>query len=120
MQQLLMISDFGPGHVMVALCATVGITLYFFLQARHIERMAMIEKGIIHEEGPKKRPFRYLGLKLGMLSFGLGLGLAVSFVFEAVFHRGSDILPPALMFVFGGALLVASYFVEAQLDKQRD
>ena len=36
--------EVSPGLVFVVLVLAVAVTLYFFIKARHAERMAMIEK----------------------------------------------------------------------------
>ena len=107
----------SPGFVFVVLIAAVATTLYFFIKARHAERMAMIEKGSLAEEGGIRTP-NFIGVKMGMLFFGVGLGLVVAYFISQFPGRDQEALYPAMMFLFGGASLVLSYFVEMRLNRR--
>ena len=95
--------------------ASLGLFIMIFgiryLMSR--ENLAMIEKGL----NPKdriNRPAPYTNSKWGLLLFGAGVGLALSyFITQYVLH---DYENPALWFAFiaigGGVGLIASYRVE--------
>jgi len=77
------------------------------------ENLAMIEKGLNPKE-KINRPAPYTNLKWGLLLFGAGVGLALSyFITHYMLH---DYENPALWFAFiaigGGVGLIASYRVE--------
>ena len=55
----------GPGIVMVALFVAAGYTIYTFIKATHLERMAKIEKGL---DTSVPGHNRYLEIKIGMLT----------------------------------------------------
>jgi hypothetical protein len=82
-----------------------------YLQKR--ENLAMIEKGLNPKE-KVSRPAPYTNLKWGLLLFGAGLGLALSFfITQYMLH---DHRNPALWFAFiamgGGGGLITSYRIE--------
>jgi hypothetical protein len=76
------------------------------------ENLAMLEKGMNPKE-KIRRPAPYANLKWGLLLFGAGLGLALSyFITQYMLHDDN----PALWFAFiamgGGSGLIYSYRVE--------
>ncbi|MEM9260152.1 MAG: DUF6249 domain-containing protein, partial [Bacteroidota bacterium] len=71
----------GPGVVLSLLVVVSGITLFFFLQGRHLERMAMIEAGVDHGEA-NKRYRSFFEIKLGMLMVGVACGLLFGLLLE--------------------------------------
>jgi len=77
------------------------------------ENLAMIEKGL-NPKDKINRPAPYTNLKWGLLLFGAGVGLALSyFITQYMLH---DYENPALWFAFiaigGGCGLIASYRIE--------
>lgn len=111
----------GPGIVFGILIITIGLSLFFFLRARHIERMAMIEKGTLQAnlEAVRKPFFRapnFIGIKIGMLLLGIGLGLVIATFISVGINN--DAIYPAMIFLCGGSALVASFFVERNLAEK--
>jgi len=95
-------TDIGPGFVLSTACLTAGFTLYFFLKANHMERMARIERGL-PEEGQGRRSRSFMEIKFGMLLAGLGLGLLLAIGIEgATAFRKTTVIYPALMCLCGG------------------
>lgn len=107
----------APGQVFALLIITIGFTLYFFFKARHAERMAMIEKGTLHLPQGGGRKFKwipnFLGVKLGMLLFGMGMGMLTAYFICMVTE--DQTIYPAMILLFGGGSLVASFFIERKL-----
>jgi hypothetical protein len=102
-------------EMLVAVTIPISLfTLVFgivYLQKR--ENLAMIEKGMNPKE-KVNRPAPYTNLKWGLLLFGAGLGLALSYIItQYMLH---DYENPALWFAFiamgGGAGLITSYRIE--------
>lgn len=108
--------DLGPGVVMTTALLVIGFTLYSFIRARHIERMARIQRG---QEATDNSHRSFLEVKSGLLLLGVGMGLSVGFVLDQVANLSDpDVYYPALMLVFGGAALVYSYFLIETLRKK--
>ncbi len=104
----------GPGTVASILFLTIGGTLFFFLKARHTERMAMIEKGMLYADNRRFRWMpNFIGVKLGMLIFGAGMGMLVAYFIDMAMN--DQTIYPAMIMLFGGGSLVASFFVERKL-----
>lgn len=111
--------------VLGILC-TIGlpITGAFFVayrnnQAKHAEKMAMIERGIIEEDLPKIKN-RGESLRKGLLMVGLAVGGLIGFwITENVeFTRHAYWLIIGLCtLLFGGIALCASYFILYGLQK---
>ncbi|TLF45279.1 DUF6249 domain-containing protein [Maribacter aurantiacus] len=105
---------FGPGIVLVALFIAAGYTLYTFIKASHLERMAKIEKGLDAESSANNR---YLEIKLGMLMVGIAVGLLLAYVIEKTSDIEAIVFYPSLMLLFGGISLIASFFWTRRLRK---
>ena len=77
------------------------------------ENLAMLEKGMNPKE-KVNRPAPYANLKWGLLLFGSGLGLALSYIITQYMLHDYD--SPALWFAFiamgGGGGLIYSYRIE--------
>jgi hypothetical protein len=104
--------------VMIPLAFFMLIFGIVYLQKR--ESLAMLEKGYNPRE-KINRPAPYANLKWGLLLFGAGVGLALSYFITQYILR--DYENPALWFAFiamgGGSGLIASYRIEKKelLDK---
>jgi hypothetical protein len=110
--------DFAPALVSTVFFASVVLSLYFYLKARHAERMALIEKGMLHVE---KKPIR---IKTGSLSFKLGsflIGIALGLFLGYLLTEFSIINPVVSFFsmilLFGGMSLIFNYFFETKRNK---
>lgn len=110
--------DISPVIVLFTLIVTAGITLYFFLKARHAERMAMIEKGAPSEDWKPASSNNFWGIKIGMLFFGIGFGILLAFILHQFIGGDQSALYPGMMFLFGGGSLVVSYFLELRLGQK--
>ncbi|MFD0796852.1 DUF6249 domain-containing protein [Maribacter chungangensis] len=107
---------FGPGIVLVALFVSAGYTIYTFIKASHLERMAKIEKGIDTSQPSNSR---YLELKLGMLMIGISFGLLLAYLIEKISKTDELVFYPALMLLFGGGSLIVSFFWAKRLQKNK-
>ena len=92
--------------------------MYFFLRARHAERMAMIEKGTPSPDWKPAPSSNLLGVKIGMLFFGIGFGILIAYILHFILGVDQSALYPGMMFLFGGGSLVVSYFVELRLNQK--
>ncbi|MBC3760036.1 hypothetical protein H7U19_16635 [Hyunsoonleella sp. SJ7] len=108
---------FGPGIVLVALFVAAGYTIYTFIKASHLERLAKIEKGI--DTNAPSNNNRYLELKLGMLMVGIAFGLLLAYLIEKTFKIDEVVFYPSFMLLFGGISLIASFFWAKRLQKSK-
>ena len=99
---------FGPGMVLMAFIVAAGYTIYAFIKASHIERMAKIEKGI--DKNAPSNNSQYLELKLGMLMAGIALGLLLAHLIEKTLKIDEVVFYPSFMLLFGGVSLIVSFF----------
>jgi hypothetical protein len=95
--------------------------LYLYFTTRNRERMAMIEKGIgseIFNSRPKAR-FTYWALKIGMLIFGIGIGLFVAVFLDPIFQKEMEkiVVYWGLVLTFGGLGLITSFLIERKMTK---
>jgi hypothetical protein len=107
---------FGPGIVLVALFVAAGYTIYTFIKASHLERMAKIEKGIDTNVPSNSR---YIELKLGMLMVGISFGLLLAYLIEKTLKIDEVVFYPSFMLLFGGVSLIASFFWAKRLQKNK-
>lgn len=107
----------GPGIVLVALFAVAGYTVYTFIKASHLERMAKIEKGV--DPNVPSGNSRYLELKLGMLMVGVALGLLLAYLLEETLRIDEVVFYPSFMLLFGGISLIISFFLARRLQKNK-
>lgn len=107
---------FGPGIVLMALFVAAGYTIYTFIKASHLERMAKIEKGI---DTNLPSNSRYLELKLGMLMVGISFGLLLAYLIEKTLKIDEVVFYPSFMLLFGGISLIASFFWVKRLQKNK-
>lgn len=102
----------GPGVVMAMLILFAGISTFTFLKARHLERMAQIEKGLDINQPTSN----FFEIKFGLLLAGIGFGLLFAFFITKMTNlNNDDVLFPAFMLLFGGLGLFSSYFVANRL-----
>lgn len=112
-------SFIGFGEIFALLIIVSAITIYFFHRARHLERMAQIERDQL-SENQNSFANSYLDIKLGMLMIGLGLGMFVAWIWERIDQDTNTEYAtyPAFMLFFGGISLLLSYLVAKRLDRR--
>jgi hypothetical protein len=106
----------GPGAVLAALLLVTGYTIYTFIKASHLERMAKIEKGIDTDASPNQAKF--IGLKIGMLMIGIASGLLLAYTLEQTTTIQGDVFYPSFMLLFGGISLIISFFWTRKLNNK--
>ncbi|MBN1416699.1 MAG: hypothetical protein JW973_16480 [Bacteroidales bacterium] len=99
--------------------AVIFGSLYVFYTTRNRERMALIEKNAdpsILKSG-SNGTFRQFPIKFGMLLMGVGLGILFGSILQATTVLKEEVAYTAMIFLFGGAGLFASYFIAKKLPK---
>jgi len=98
--------------------ASVVLSLYFYLRARHTERMALIEKGMYTAERKSvKIKTGNFGLKLGSLLIGIALGLLVGYILDYYSVIEENVSYFSMILLFGGFSLVANHIFESKKNK---
>ncbi|WP_316791172.1 DUF6249 domain-containing protein [Pedobacter frigoris] len=100
--------------VWFSFCTCLFLAWFFSHRAKHKERLMMIEKGLnpIDEENKYKRPQSF-GLMLGLIIFGLGIGLVIIAVLVNLDALGkSDATPVAILALCGGSALIIGGYIE--------
>ncbi|WP_298425271.1 DUF6249 domain-containing protein [uncultured Kordia sp.] len=108
-------SFIGFGEILALLIIVSAITIYFFHKARHLERMAQIERNQL-SENQNSSANSYLDIKFGMLMIGLGFGMILAKGAEG--SNTDYAMYSAYMLLFGGVNLLISYLVVAKLNKR--
>lgn len=94
--------------VALAFFATTFGIAYLAINARHRQRMAMIEKGV-----DAAALLSYTGLKLGYLGVGAGAGLGLGWFVDSIIHGGQNSDNPVAYFicllVCGGLSLILAH-----------
>lgn len=120
----------GPTIVFIGFFLSVFGAFYLYITTRNRERMAMIEKGVdpalfssvrmpkVVRGGSVSSGIKFT-LKTGMLFIGIGIGMVVSIFFnDTVDHDIYPLLVFGIIFVFGGAGLIAGYYMGRNLEKK--
>lgn len=106
----------------IVLFASIFGIVYIYLMTRNKERMAMIEKGTDMSLFTKKHgdeaPMKFWVIKIGFLMIGIALGVMTGSLVSNNGMMNEDSAYPAMILLFGGLALVASYFVERKLRAQ--
>lgn len=113
-----------PIFGMVFVVALPVVLLILFAQkvnqAKHAERMAMIEKGIVIEE-PEKQVNRYNALRNGLLMIGLALGAIAGILLNTFFNTWEgEFLIFVLAVLGGGIAFVVYFFIAKKMQKEED
>ncbi|MGF7078774.1 DUF6249 domain-containing protein [Mucilaginibacter sp. UYCu711] len=101
--------------VSITLFAAVFGMVYVFLITRHRERMIILEKSIDYPFPVTN--FNNITLKCGMLLSGVAIGFLIIYVLQAC-GVYSDLISVAMVCLFGGISLIASYIIVEKKTKQ--
>ena len=111
----------GEIIVPIVFFALVFGIVYIAISARNKERMALIEKGadasIFNQE--KTKGSGKWALKLGILSIGVALGVLIGSLLVSA-GMDDDTAYPAAIFLFGGAGLVAAFFISKKVSGEKE
>jgi hypothetical protein len=88
------------------------------LNVRRKERMALIAKGADPSLFHEKIRTRVTSLRYGLLFVGLGIGILLGNLLEAVADFTPEVAYFSMTFIFGGIALIISYFVGKRLEEQ--
>jgi Na+/H+-dicarboxylate symporter len=108
--------------VPIVFFALVFGIVYIALSARNKERMALIEKGAdasIFYSGKKARGSGKWVLTLGIVIVGIALGVLVGYFLENGGMK-DDVAYPASIFLFGGAGMIAAYFIGKKINGNKE
>jgi hypothetical protein len=102
-----------------------GIIIFWFIQARHKERMKLIDKGLTPEEvkayytdSEKKPRNPYSSLKWGIFFTFIGAGLFIMYILNELTDM-DDSMTPGFMLFFGGLGFILYYFiVKSKMKKE--
>lgn len=112
-----------PIFVTFIVFGTTGLIIYRWIETRHKERIAMIEKGVNPADfkgASLKEMFRpnpLSSLKWGLLAMFVGLGLMLATYLERNLYW-HDSVYPASMLIFGGLALILFYGIASRKMKQ--
>ena len=109
--------EIGEVIVTVVMFATIFGIVYLAISAKNRERMALIEKGADASDffsGKSRGSGKWI-LTLGIFTAGIALGVLIGYLLESGGMRG-DVAYPASIFLFGGASLIAAYFIGKKVN----
>ncbi len=118
----------GGTVVLLALFSAIFFSWYFFIQARHKERLTLMEKGAdasnFYAQKPPRRDWSFPWLKFGLLIMGIALGWSIGLIVTSVPEwkeslRGIDEpLIFAFVLLFGGAGMIIAHFTDSKKQMQ--
>jgi hypothetical protein len=106
--------------MLIPIIGTIGLftMIVFVRKYENDEKMAMIAKGITP---PQKKPREFnvsQSLQIGFILIGFGIGLLMGSLLESLTNIDGDTAHFAMIFIFGGLGLLASYFYQMNLEKK--
>jgi hypothetical protein len=113
--------DVGEVIVPVVFFALVFGIVYLAISARNKERMALIEKGAdasIFYTGKKSGARKWI-LTLGIFAIGVALGVLTGNLLESSGMK-EEVAYTGSIFLFGGAALVAAYFIGRKVNGEKE
>lgn len=112
----------------VGIICTIGLPVviglvacYMSMKSRHLERMALIEKGIdpnIRPPHREKTPNRYPTLRTGMFMVGIAVGMMVSFLIRPYVVEEAEwwaLMLPGVVLLFGGFSFIIYFFISRRI-----
>lgn len=106
--------------MLIPIIGTIGVfTMIVFLRKyENDEKMAMIAKGITPPQRVSHQVNPSHSLRWGFILVGFGIGLLMGSLLESLTNMDSDTAHFAMIFIFGGLGLLASYFYQMNIDKK--
>jgi len=95
-----------PTFFLITSVVVSGLTIFYFLKSRHIERMARIEHGM-------EEPLRHTSsiLRFGIFLTFLGIGFLMGNLLIDVLNLDSFNLPGFIL-LFGGIGLITAHYID--------
>ena len=110
-------NEFSESLVAIVFFGIIFGMFFLWINSRHKERMSLIEKGEKAENifgNPPNRTRKWV-LNLGIFAAGIALGVLVGYLLETLGMKGDQAYTAAI-FMFGGASLVAAFFISRKLN----
>jgi hypothetical protein len=106
--------------LLIPITGTLGVfTMIVFLRKyENDEKMAMIAKGITPPQKLSNPVNPSHSLRWGFILIGLGIGLLMGSLLEALTHIDEEVAHFSMIFIFGGLGLLGSYFYQMNVDKK--
>lgn len=92
-----------------AIPSALVLIYYFARNAKHKERVALIEKGADPSVYMKEEAPYYNALMWGLLIVGIGLGALLGYIFSVYTRMEQEVMMPTLSVIFGGLGLIGFY-----------
>lgn len=104
--------------IMIPIAGIVGayVMIVYLRRYENTERMSMIEKGVDPTLFTRKPRSTAGSLRAGLLLMGGGLGFLIGYFLDRAFYM-DEVGYFSMLFIFGGAGLLASYLIEEKKNK---
>ena len=104
--------------ISVVLFVVIGLSWYFYLQARTKERLACIEKGMdVMPRQSKPANTRKTSFTIGLFMIGISLGLFTGYLLSEYLDIQKQTAYFSMIFLFGGLSLVMSNLIKFKKEE---
>ena len=105
--------------ISVVLFLVIGLSWYFYLQARTKERLACIEKGLdVMPRQRKQENTRKTSFTIGLFLIGIACGSLFGYFLSEFLAIQKQTAYFSMILLFGGLSLVIYHFIERSIDKK--
>ncbi|MFK7953274.1 MAG: DUF6249 domain-containing protein [Ekhidna sp.] len=112
--------DFGTTLSYVSFYLISLVIFYYYFTTRNKERMAIIEMGANPDMFQSEEKY-YMLFVIGLVSVGVSVGLIVGYYLSIVLDPpNKSIIYLGAMLLFGGASMIAAFFLILKRMKKKD
>ena len=109
--------------VILTIFSAIFGVFYLYFSTRNKERMALIEKGAdasIFARAPQQTApvWKILTLNFALLLMGIGAGVMIGGMLNAVFGVDFDIAMPGSIFLLAGSGLLIAFFIAKKMSQE--
>lgn len=107
--------------ILLVIFGSTFAVFYVFFTTRNKERLALIEKGAdatLFKSGPSKGLSGIIVINIALLAIGIGVGVLLASLLE-MSGMDEEVAYPSMIFICGGAGLLAGFFASRKFNDEK-